>query len=59
MEKSVPIKKGPPSRDHETVYSLQAAIDLAYGTTGHIHEGPINPATGWPVAYHICDDPSC
>jgi hypothetical protein len=55
MAITVPIRPGPPAAEHETVATLQAAIELAYGTPGHIHEGPINPATGYPSEYYVCD----
>ena len=52
--KEVPIKKGPPSGIYETEETLQSAIDLAWGTPAHIHEGKINSATGYPEKYYVC-----
>jgi hypothetical protein len=45
--KQVPIKAGPPRSDAERVDTLQEAIDLAWGTPGHIHEGE--------GRYYVCD----
>ena len=53
--KSVPIKHGSPAPGAEKCYTLQEAIDMADCTPGHIHEGPINPATGYPSVYYVCD----
>jgi len=53
--KEVPIRSGVPSLDAERVNTLQEAIDLAYGTAGHIHEGPANRATAYPQWYAVCD----
>ena len=55
MTKEVAIKKGSPVEPYEVVDNLQAAIDMAYGTTGQIHEGKINLETGYPKEYYVCD----
>ena len=53
--KEVKCKQGRPEPgEYETVDNLQAAIDLAWGTTAHIHEGVVDPATGYPVEYYVC-----
>ncbi len=55
MNKRVPIRPGV-GTDSDRYVSLQSAIDAAYDLPdGHIHEGPIDPSTGYPSYYDVDD----
>ena len=53
--KTVDIKPGDAADDSYRYDDLQLVIDAAHNCGRHIHEGPADPATGYPSYYDVCD----
>ncbi len=58
MQKAVYLVTGSPCANHETVSTLQEAIDIAWATGAHIHQGPLKyigtKRTHETVGYCVC-----
>ncbi len=51
----VDIKAGPAKSGAYRFDTLEYAIDAAWATSRHIHQGPQNPVDGTPTYYDVCN----